>query len=61
MTETFCIRVEYRYKRKTIPKSRLWNLNSYKTAEQPARQSPGILDVSDAGGDQVGIFSEEAE
>lgn len=56
MTEQRCIPVEYRYKRKPIPKSRLWHMNCYKAAAQPANYAPGILDVSHAGEDQVSIF-----
>jgi hypothetical protein len=56
MTGRLCILVEYCYRRKPIPKSRLWHLNCYKATEQPATQASGVLDVSDAGGDQVSIF-----
>lgn len=56
MTEQLCIPVEYRYKRKPIPKSRLWHLNCYKAPGSPANQSPGVLDMSDIGKNQVSIF-----
>jgi hypothetical protein len=56
MAEQFCIPVEYCYKRKPIPKSRLWHMNCYKAAERSSSQVPEVFDVSDAGGDQVSIF-----
>jgi hypothetical protein len=56
MTKRFCISVEYRYRRKPIPKSRLWHMTCYKGVALRANQLPGALEVSEAGADQVSIF-----
>lgn len=54
MANQLCMPVEYLYRRKPMPKSRLWHLNCYK-AEKPSVLSPEIMDITDPGGDQVSI------
>jgi len=43
------------YRRKPLPKSKLWHSNCYKGAKEPFNRIPGIYDVIDTGKDEVEI------